>query len=109
MNSSNQNNDLDQEWFRINIKESSNQNNDLDQEWSNIEYSEKQNNDLIIFLRNIADSIEQKTIDKYHLQSIGEFFMSYQFQNTHIKDNFSQKELFKFIVMGWYIYNVIEP
>lgn len=67
---------------------------------------------LIPFLRNLADSIENQQLLPRQLQSIGEFFMSYQFQEQAIKDNddsspireFSQEELFKFIVLGWYIY-----
>lgn len=70
---------------------------------------------LIPFLRNLADSIEQQELLPIQLKSIGEFFMSYQFQEQAIKDNdnsnsnnssrhFSQEELIKFIVLGWYIY-----
>jgi hypothetical protein len=68
---------------------------------------------LIPFLRNLADSIEQRQLLPRQLQSIGEFFMAYQFQEQAIRDNddsspppreFSQEELLKFIVLGWYIY-----
>jgi hypothetical protein len=68
---------------------------------------------LIPFLRNLADSIEQRQLLPRQLQRIGDFFMSYKFQEQAIRDNdnseqqpreFSQDELFKFIVLGWYIY-----
>lgn len=70
---------------------------------------------LIPFLRNLANLIEQQELLPRQLQSIGEFFMSYQFQEQAIKDNdnsntnnstrqFSQEELVKFIILGWYIY-----
>lgn len=68
---------------------------------------------LIPFLRNLADSIEKRQLLPRQLQSIGEFFMTYQFQEQAIKDNdnsyipsgeFRQEELLKFLVLGWYIY-----
>lgn len=68
---------------------------------------------LIPFLRNLADSIEKRQLLSRQLQSIGEFFMTYQFQEQAIKDNdnsssqseeFSQEELLKFLVLGWHIY-----
>jgi len=68
---------------------------------------------LISFLRNLADSIEQRHLLPRQLQRIGDFFMSYKFQEQAIIDNdnsepqlkeFSKEELFKFIVLGWYIY-----
>ena len=70
---------------------------------------------LILFLRNLADSIEQRQLLPRQLQSIGEFFMTYQFQEQAIRDNddssppseFSQDELLKFIVLGWFVYSVI--
>ena len=72
---------------------------------------------LIIFLRNLADSIEKGNLLPKQLQRIGEFFMAYQFQEQAIKDRdvtgenieqqFSKTELIKFIVMGWHIYSCI--
>ena len=72
---------------------------------------------LIPFLRNLADSIENGKLLPRQLQRIGEFFMSYQFQEQAIKDGditeegresqFSKKDLLKFIVMGWHIYSCI--
>jgi hypothetical protein len=71
---------------------------------------------LIPFLRNLADSIERRQLLPKQLQSIGEFFMTYQFQSQAIRDGdvgsppsreFNHQELLKFIVMGWYFYSVI--
>jgi hypothetical protein len=68
---------------------------------------------LIPFLRNLADSIENKKLVPKQLESIGEFFMAYQFQEQAIRDNdnsetvdrrYSSDELVKFIILGWYIY-----
>lgn len=80
-----------------------------------MENSNNSDTRLIPFLRNLADSIEQRQLLPRQLQSIGEFFMSYQFQEQAIKDNedispsreFSQEELLKFIVLGWFVYCVI--
>ena len=68
---------------------------------------------LILFLRNLADSIEQQQLLPRQIRSISEFFMSYQFQEQAIRDDddsspapreFSHEELLKFIILGWYIY-----
>jgi hypothetical protein len=76
------------------------------------------NEKLIPFLRNLADAIERRQLLPQQLQSIGEFFMSYQFQEQAIKDGdtsstkntehqFDHKELVKFLCLGWYVYCVI--
>lgn len=77
----------------------------------------EQSEQLIPFLRKLADAIENKELAHVQLQSIGEFFMSYQFQEQAYKDaenntvsneyNFSEKELIKFVSLGWYVYQVL--
>lgn len=71
---------------------------------------------LISFLRNLADSVENGVLLPRQLQHIGEFFMSYQFQEQAIKDGdtsgsenpvFKKSDLMKFIIMGWHIYSCI--
>ena len=71
---------------------------------------------LVFFLKNLANSIENGVLLPRQLQHIGEFFMSYQFQEQAIKDRdtsdfensiFKKSDLIKFIVMGWYIYSSI--
>lgn len=72
-------------------------------------------NKLVVFLRNLATSIENKALVPQQLQVISEFFMSYQFHEQSIKDNqilnnmneFSQEDMLKFLCMGWYIYRCI--
>jgi hypothetical protein len=81
-----------------------------DDEPTNEEY-----NKLVVFLRNLATSIENKALVPQQLQVISEFFMSYQFHEQSIKDNqilnnmneFSQEDMLKFLCMGWYIYRCI--
>lgn len=75
------------------------------------------NNEILIpFLRKLASAIEKKELAQPQLQSISEFFMSYQFQEQAYKDsdnsvntkpNFSEKELIKFVCLGWYVYQVL--
>lgn len=77
----------------------------------------EQGDELIPFLRKLADAIENRELAQPQLQSIGEFFMSYQFQEQAWKDtagaivdeeyNFSQKDLIKFVSLGWYVYQVL--
>lgn len=71
-------------------------------------------NKLTSFLRNLANSIENKELVPQQLQVITEFFMSYQFHQQSIKDNqdnqpiniqeYTHDDLVKFLCMGWYIY-----
>ena len=78
---------------------------------------DESNNELLItFLRKLADAIEKKELAQTQLQSIGEFFMSYQFQEQACKDsddsidnepNFNKKDLIKFVCLGWYIYQIL--
>ena len=63
---------------------------------------------MVPFLRDLANSIEKQELTPKQLQDIGEFFMSYQFQEqTQNGANFSKKELIKFLSLGWYVYNVL--
>jgi len=74
-----------------------------------------ENIQLIPFLRNLADSVESKKLAPQQLQSIGDFFMSYQFQEQAIKDKdnsgfssqYTHTELIKFLSLGWYVYQVL--
>lgn len=68
---------------------------------------------LIPFLRNLADSIENETISQRRCNRVGEFYMSYQFQEQALDDDinvstnideYSPDELMKFIILGWWIY-----
>lgn len=78
-----------------------------------METIEESKEKLAPFLRNLAESIENHELLPQQLQSIGEFFMAYQFQEQAIKDNdnslqphpeFDHDDLIKFLILGWYIY-----
>lgn len=67
--------------------------------------------ELIQFLRNIANSIENDDIEPQDKQRVGEFFMEYNFKNTLTNINSSDiedKDIIKFLVLGWYIYCVLK-
>lgn len=63
------------------------------------------NTNLVLFLRNTADSLENNKLSPQQELQIGEFFMSYHFQENN--KELDSNELKKFIFMGWYIYCVI--
>lgn len=63
------------------------------------------NNQLVLFFRNMADSIEKKQLTEKQMSFIGEFYMSYHFQNE--LENIKEEDFIKFLVMGWYIYTMI--
>ena len=68
------------------------------------------NTGMVLFLRDLANSVESEKITPDQLKRIGEFYMSYQFcENTDKDDddNFSGQEFLKFLFLGWYVYRNI--
>jgi hypothetical protein len=71
------------------------------------------------FLRDLASNIDNGKISDELLQLVGEFYMSYLFaeqvrndnkkkrRKRPTKRNSDDKELQKFLCLGWYIYNKI--
>ena len=68
------------------------------------------NHKIIDFLRNTADLIEKNEIDEQSLQIAGEYYMRHLLK-TEVDDNqnttLEEKDLVKFLTVGWYIYNII--
>ena len=64
------------------------------------------NINLIYFLRNLADLIEKKQLNSIQTKSVGEFYMSYQFQEETLKENntINDIDLIKFCSLGYYVY-----
>ena len=60
---------------------------------------------LIYFLRNLADLIEKNKLNSIQERSVGEFYMSYKFQET-LKENkmINDIDLVKFCSIGYFIY-----
>ena len=76
---------------------------------------DESNGRLILYLRNLADSIERRELSSSRLQSVGEFYMRQQFREQAKRDGhatspspsrrtFRQQDLVKFITVGWYLY-----
>lgn len=63
------------------------------------------NSELILFFRNIADSIEKEELNEKQMSFIGEFYMSYHFQNE--LETIKEEDFIKFLILGWYIYTMI--
>ena len=63
-------------------------------------------NELTTFLNNLIFEIENKKIGKDNLKKIGEFYMSYKFNENFPKE---EEENLKFFTLGWYIYTYILP
>lgn len=68
------------------------------------------------FLRTLAERIEQKQLGNEQLRRVGEFFMSYLFEEQVELDNKGyeesvdvDKDFKKFLVLGWYAYSHIIP
>ena len=73
--------------------------------------SEISNDKLIKFLRDTANSFEQKNLNETEIFSIGELYTSMKFfkYNSYInKEKQDEKDLIKFLSLVWYIYNIID-
>ena len=65
---------------------------------------------LILFLKDLTNSLENKKLNEDQVMHIGEFYMSYEFKNTINNDetlDIDEKDFIKFMVLGWYIYCII--
>ena len=65
------------------------------------------NENLIIFLRTLADSLESKTLEDNKIQLVGEFYMKYQFHDfstDNTVEKINEEDLKTFIFLGWFIY-----
>ena len=65
---------------------------------------------LILFLKELTESLENDKLNEEQVMHIGEFYMEYEFKNTINNDetlDVDEKDFIKFLVLGWYIYCVI--
>lgn len=64
---------------------------------------------IIKFLRGLADSFEQKSLTSEVEKQVSEFFLKFNFDSTlqhsgkETQDT-TEQDLFKFLSLGWYIY-----
>ena len=79
------------------------------------------NTQLVTFLKNLTNSLENNKLADHQLQNVGEFYMSYEFKNKLFEINkheldlddsdnsqdFDSQDVMKFITMGWWVYSNI--
>lgn len=79
---------------------------------------EENTQNLIKFLRELADLMQQGSLSDMQKQRVGEFFIKYKFQEQADKDSiqdqtiqevdFTEEEFMKFFSMGWYVYRILK-
>ena len=66
------------------------------------------NNKLADFLDETSKLIKDKKISDNQLRIVGEFYMASKFnENVDNINDLTEKEVVKFLFIGWYIYNMI--
>lgn len=63
---------------------------------------------FISFFDQCIERIKDKTLTDSQLQIIAEFYITFLFTDTNNIDDISNKELLKYISMGWYVYNELK-
>ena len=66
---------------------------------------------IVTFLRYLADSLELNTLTPSRRKSVAEFYMAWQLQTEmpHETEEPKPEDYFKYMVMGWWIYNSMSP
>ena len=67
------------------------------------------NQEILSFLEEIKEKLIKNDLDDEILQSIGEVYMLNKFkEEINLSEiDFEEKDLIKFLVLGWYIYTII--
>lgn len=67
--------------------------------------------ELVEFLRDLANSIEEGSLPAQDLRRVSAFHMEYRFQDASLSSApledgsaFSRQEIMRFVCLGWYIY-----
>jgi hypothetical protein len=66
----------------------------------------EQSKHIEVFIDTLHRQLIQNQLNPRQLQLIGEFLILYTFQENHVIDT-SPMDLKKYILMGWYIYRVL--
>ena len=72
--------------------------------------SNENDTQLVLFLRDLANSIENEQLSPNNIQHVSEFFMNYKLceadSNKSKEDNeeFDDMDIVKFFTLGWWIY-----
>lgn len=61
-------------------------------------------NSMALFLRTLALDLESSKLSPEDLKKIFDFYIQYRFEKD-LSSEKDDKELIKFLTLGWYIYN----
>ena len=77
--------------------------------FNNIENIIKMDNrkELVKFLRELSNSIENNDIEDKKLLEISKFFMKFKFYENGVYGEYEKDEMVKYMSLGWYIYTYI--
>ncbi len=59
---------------------------------------------LPLFLRQLADHIDNKNLTDEQIRSVSEFYMHYKFQSVKFDRT---DDISKFLILGWYYYTLL--
>ena len=62
---------------------------------------------LINFLKDVTNDIESSTTDKDKMKLIGQFMMEYKFNSVNKNIEPEEKNMKKYLFLGWYIYTFL--
>lgn len=65
--------------------------------------------DLSNFLDDMSQRLKKDDISDKELQTLGEFYMLCKFKKEYelVKDEMDEKDMIKFLVLGWYFYTIL--
>lgn len=68
------------------------------------------NNELISFLTDMKEKLQNDQIADDELQIMGEFYMLCKFKQefAQMKAETDEKDLIKFLMLGWYFYCILQ-
>lgn len=67
------------------------------------------NEELISFITDMKEKLQNDQISENEIQMLGEFYMLCKFKNEFemMKNEIEERDLVKFLVLGWYFYCII--
>jgi hypothetical protein len=68
------------------------------------------NNELISFLTDMKEKLQNEQISEDELQIMGELYMLCKFKQefAQMKAETDEKDLIKFLMLGWYFYCILQ-
>jgi hypothetical protein len=68
------------------------------------------NNELISFLTDMKEKLQNDQISEDELQIMGEFYMLCKFKQefAQMKAETDEKDMIKFLMLGWYFYCILQ-